>query len=188
MFCVHRCNSHKGEPVCLVQMLPPTPNSSAAFLVEFMSDEPAEGWLYITKSLIFFPLASFSSLSFILFVSEFTLNFIDQILQYNSYCTVCPFPPTTLFLYIHGYTVQHHHKCRTFSFHLPHEAPLFASSLLPFPPVLATTNPLSLSRLCAYSRHCIWMRIVFWLLSLSIMFSRFSLLCIIRSRAFFFIA
>lgn len=98
MFCVNSCYSDKGEPVCLVQMLPPTPN----ILVEFMGAEPAEGWLYLAKSLFFFFLVSFSSLtlSFILLVSEFTLNLIDQILQYNSYYTVCSFTPTTLCFYI----------------------------------------------------------------------------------------
>lgn len=126
--------------------------------------------------------------SFIPLVSEFTLNFVGEILQYNSYCTVCPLTRTVLCFYVFTATqcnistsVGHLH------FLPPYKKPLCPLVVLPFPPVLATTSPLSVPYVCVCSGQCIWMRIVFWLflLSLSIMFLRFSLHCIIRNTTFF---
>lgn len=71
--------------------------------------------------------SSFSSpfSSFILLVSEFTQNFISQILQYNSFCPVCPLACTALCFCI--FTVTQYSILTSvghFHFVSPQETPL----------------------------------------------------------------
>lgn len=103
---------------------------------------------------------------------------------------MCPFTRTAVFSCL-SHTVQHQHKCRTVAiFASLQETPLSPGCHLPFPPVLATTSPLSVPyRKCLFWISYMdekWMKNVFWLFSFTkMMFLRFSLHCIIRSTTFF---